>query len=49
MYFAPTSEFEISKIINQLPNKKSHGYDKISNYLLRVASGNNQAPKYCIQ
>ena len=35
MYFAPTSEAEINKIINQLPNKKSHGYDKISNCLLK--------------
>ena len=35
MYFAPTSKTEISKIINQLPKKKSHGYDKISNCLLK--------------
>ena len=35
VYFTPTSEYEISKIINQLPNKKSYGYDKISNCLLK--------------
>ena len=35
MYFTPTNEIEISKIINQLPNKKSYGYEKISNCLLK--------------
>ena len=35
MHFVPTSELEISKLINQLLNKKSHGYDKISNCLLK--------------
>ena len=35
MYFTPTNEFEINKIIKQLPNKKSYGYDKISNCLLK--------------
>ena len=35
MYLSPTSENEISKLITQLPNKKSHGYDKINNCLLK--------------
>ena len=35
MYLTPTSEFEISKLITQLPNKKSHSYDKINNCLLK--------------
>ena len=35
MYLSPTCENEISKLIGQLPNKKSHGYDKINNCLLK--------------
>ena len=35
MYLSPTYENEISKLIGQLPNKKSHGYDKINNCLLK--------------
>ena len=35
MYLSPTCENEISKLIAQLPNKKSHGYDKINNCLLK--------------
>ena len=35
MYLSPTCENEISKLIKQLPNKKSHGYDKINNCLLK--------------
>ena len=35
MYISPTCENEISKLIEQLPNKKSHGYDKINNCLLK--------------
>ena len=35
MYLSPTCENEISKIISQLPNKKSHGYDKINNCLIK--------------
>ena len=35
MYLSPNCENEISKLIAQLPNKKSHGYDKINNCLLK--------------
>ena len=35
MYILPTFENEVSKLIEQLPNKKSHGYDKINNCLLK--------------
>ena len=35
MYLSPTCENEISKLIGQLPNKKSHGYDKINNCLIK--------------
>ena len=35
MYMKPTSPEEISNIINTLANKNSHGYDKISNKLLK--------------
>ena len=35
MYLSPTCANEISKLIEQLPNKKSHGYDKINNCLLK--------------
>ena len=35
LYFNPTSELEISKIINKLENKNSYGYDQISNKLIK--------------
>ena len=35
MYILPTCENEVSKLIEQLPNKKSRGYDKINNCLLK--------------
>ena len=35
MYILPTCENEVNKLIEQLPNKKSHGYDKINNCLLK--------------
>ena len=35
MFLSPTCENEINKLIGQLPNKKSHGYDKINNCLLK--------------
>ena len=35
MYLNPTNETEIDQIIRQLPNKKSNGYDKINNCLLK--------------
>ena len=35
MYFNPTSAHEISNIIKKLENKSSHGYDQISNKLLK--------------
>ena len=35
MYLSPRNEIEISKLITELPNKKSYGYDKINNCLLK--------------
>ena len=35
LYFNPTSELEINKIINKLENKNSYGYDQISNKLIK--------------
>ena len=35
MYLSPTNETEINKLILGLPNKKSYGYDKINNCLLK--------------
>ena len=35
IYITPTSEHEISKLINALPNKKSSGHDNIDNILLK--------------
>ena len=35
IFLRPTSEQEIDKIIENLPNKSSSGYDKISNLLLK--------------
>ena len=31
----PTTVPEIEQLINQLPNKSSHGYDEISNQMLK--------------
>ena len=50
MYLSPTYENEISKLIGQLPNKKSHGYDKINNCLLKeLLSSNNTSSDNCFQ
>ena len=35
IYVTPTNEFEIRKLINNLPNKKSSGHDNIDNILLK--------------
>ena len=35
LYLTPTTEVEIMKLINQLPNKKSSGYDNIDNVILK--------------
>ena len=35
MYLTPVDETEINKLICELPNKKSYGYDKINNCLLK--------------
>ena len=35
LFLRPTSEQEINKIIEMLPNKNSSGYDNISNILLK--------------
>ena len=35
MYLCPINETEINKLICELPNKKSYGYDKINNCLLK--------------
>ena len=34
-YFSPTNETEVSNLIDDLLNKRSSGYDDISNYLLK--------------
>ena len=36
LYFRPTDQTEVSKIITNLPNKASSGYDNISNKLLKM-------------
>ena len=35
MYLIPVEEIEIDRLIRELPNKKSYGYDKINNCLLK--------------
>ena len=35
LYFNPTNMVEISNIINKLANKRSYGYDQISNKLIK--------------
>ena len=35
IFFAPTTNIEIEKLINALPNKKSSGFDNINNILLK--------------
>ena len=35
MYLIPVDETEIDRLIRDLPNKKSYGYDKINNCLLK--------------
>ena len=38
MFLHPTNKNEIRKLINELPNKRSSGYDDISNHLLKQIS-----------
>ena len=38
VFFNPTNELEIEKIIKKLPNKKSSGHDNIDNVLLKELS-----------
>ena len=35
LFLAPCTEIEIAKLIDKLPNKKSSGYDGVSNALLK--------------
>ena len=35
MYLIPVEETEIDRLIRELPNQKSYGYDKINNCLLK--------------
>ena len=44
MYFQPTDKTEIKRIIAQLPNKASSGYDNISNKLLKLLKGEISEP-----
>ena len=36
MFLAPTNKYEIAKLIGNLPNKNSSGYDLINNKLLKL-------------
>ena len=36
LYFHPCNKAEITKLIHKLPNKNSHGYDNISNIMLKL-------------
>ena len=36
MFLAPTNRYEIEKLISNLPNKNSSGYDLINNRLLKL-------------
>ena len=44
IFMKPTSVMEIARIIQQLPNKHSSGYDNLSNMLLKQLSGSIQIP-----
>jgi len=35
MFFTPTDESEIEKVVNSLKSKKSYGHDKITNWLIK--------------
>ena len=35
LYFHPCDSMEVAKLIHKLPNKNSHGYDNISNIMLK--------------
>ena len=36
MFLVPTNKYEIAKLIGNLPNKNSSGYDLINNKLLKL-------------
>ena len=36
LFFTPTNQVQIEKIIGNLPNRNSSGYDEISNKLLKL-------------
>ena len=38
LFFRPCDEMEVLKLIHKLPNKNSHGYDNISNIMLKYTS-----------
>ena len=38
LFFQPCDKTEVSKLIHKLPNKSSHGYDNISNIMLKCIS-----------
>ena len=44
IFMRPTSVMEIARIIQQLPNKHSSGYDNLSNILLKQLSASIQSP-----
>ena len=44
MYMTPTSRAEIEKLIDNLPNKTSKGYDNISNMLLKALKSSISKP-----
>ena len=44
LFLAPTTNLEISEIINKLPPKTSSGYDNISNILLKKLRGSITTP-----
>ena len=50
IFFNPTNECEVDKLIKSLPNKKSAGYDQINNVPAKgVASSNSGTPNCSIQ
>ena len=48
LYLVPTTEQEIGKIIDSLPNKLSSGYDNVSNLLLKKLKNSILKPMYIL-
>ena len=44
LYFHPCDRIEVTKLIYKLPNKNSHGYDNISNIMLKVIANELVTP-----